>query len=373
MNGVSSEQKPAPAVTGEQKVSPGMEMRNRIRLLLAYLSQNLSGKEEALSLSLLSAVANEGVLFLGLPGKDKAMICRSVASAFSDFYENGRFNIGNGSYFEYFMTGSSGLEDICGPFDQTKKEYSGKGCLPTAKIAFLDDIWLSNPAVFNTLISIANEKKYRNGERFDNVPLIFLAAGSRGDDPYVAAERKQFEALRESFALHIPVNPIAGDDDFFKFVNSPNTFPPLVEEVKAALLSVEEVRRWQAKINNVVLSEEAKKVISTIRRKCYDYYISDNRWKKIIHVVKTCAFLNGRGQADLVDCSLIDYTIPNHSVEEILKQYAVDNKFDPQQHAQYKANIFARLKYYKILRASIEETKMKMEQKRELGGGEPLY
>ena len=341
----------------EQKASSGVGLRNRIKTILAYLSRNLSGKEEALSLSLLSAAARESVLLLGLPGKDKGLISRSIASAFSDFYENGKFNIGNGSYFEYFMNDASGIEEICGPFES-------KGYLPGAKIAFLDDIWLGNPAVLNTLISIINDKKYHHGDRFDDVPLIFLAAGSRGQDPYIAAESRKFEALRETFTLHIPVNPIAGDDDFFKFVEKADSGPQPDEEEKEALLGSEEVKRWQPEIEKVMLSEEAKDIISAIRRKCYDYYISDTRWKKIVHILKTCAFLNGRNAVDLVDCSLIDYAIPNHFVEEILKQYAVDNKFDSKQHAQYKANIFARLKYYKILRASIEDTKLKLEQKR---------
>lgn len=350
--------------SSEQKAASGIELRNRIKTLLAYLSQNLSGKEEALSLSLLSAVANEGILLLGMPGKDKAVVCRSIASVFSDFYENGKFDIGNGNYFEYFMNESSEPEDICGPFDRTKNEYSANGYLPTAKIAFIDDIWLGNPAVFNTLLSIINDKRYHNGERFDDVPLVFLAAGSRGADPYVAAESKKFEALRESFALHVPVNPATNDDDFFKFVENADVWIQPDAEQKAALLSSGEIKRWQPKINNIGLSQEAKEVISAIRRKSFDYYISDTRWKKIVRVLKTCAFLNGRGLVDLVDCSLIDYAIPNHFVEEILKQYAVDNKFDNRQHAQYKANIFARLKYYKILRASIEDTKLKLEQNR---------
>lgn len=41
------------------------------------------------------------------------------------------------------------------------------------------------------------------------------------------------------------------------------------------------------------------------------FYVSDRRWKKIINILKTSAFLNGRNSVDLMDCQLIEYCIWN--------------------------------------------------------------
>ena len=41
------------------------------------------------------------------------------------------------------------------------------------------------------------------------------------------------------------------------------------------------------------------------------YYISDRRWMKIVRLLKTSAFLNGRTEVDLMDCSLISHCIWN--------------------------------------------------------------
>ena len=322
--------------SGEQKTPSGVELHSRIRTILAYLNKNLCGKEEALRLTLLSAVAGESILLLGQPGRDKSLVSRCIASAFRDFYKDGVFSLG-GDYFEYFMNGT-----------ETGAE------LPEAKILFLDDIWSGSPAVLNKLMKIMNEEK------------MFVMAGSSEADPYKAAEEKKFEALRESFALHIAVKPITNDDDFFTFVSGSKSNPQPDEEQKAALLTFNEIENWQPLIDRVGLGEEAKNVISEIRRKCFDYYVSDSRWRKIIRVLKTCAFLNGRSEVDLMDCSLIDYAIPHRFVEEILKQHAVDCKLDGRQHVQYKMNIFARQKYYEILKASIDDTKLKLEHKDEL-------
>lgn len=300
----------------------------RIKTLLAYLNQNLSGKEEAVSLTLLSAIAGESILMLGPSGQDKIEIVHCIASAFRDFYGSGY------ECFEYFMNESSVPDNL---------RLSGK------TVAFLDDIWAGSPAVLNRLLEIVND------------PSVFVAAGSKEGDPYKAAESKRFEALRESFALHVSVNTASNDEDFFKFVTS-CTHPKPNEEQQAALLDRNEITGWRHKIDKVELGTDTKNLISEIRRKSIDYFVSDFRWRKIIRILKTCAFLNGRNKVDLIDCSLIDYAIPNHLVEEILKQKAIDSKLDSRQHTQYKENIFTRHKYYQILKASVDDKKLKLEQ-----------
>ena len=279
--------------SGEKKKLTGKEMRSRIETVLAFLNQNLRGKEEAINLSLLSAIATEKIVLFGQTTDDKKLIRSCIKSAFEDFYDN----------------------DYC--FDP-----------------------MADPI-------------------YDYVNFFGHLFHTENSDPYKAAENN------ETLVLNVEVKPIADDDDFFHFVNSPdfNTIPNPNKEQKAALLTYEEIQDWQPVIDRVGLSEEAKKVISEIRRKCFEYYVSDSRWKRIVHILKACAFLNGRSKVDLIDCLLIDYAIPNRFVEEILKRYAVDSKLDSKQHAQYKANLFTRQKYYEILKASIDDKKLEMEHK----------
>ena len=271
--------------SGEKKIFSGKEMRSRIETVLAFLNQNLRGREEAVNLSLLSAIATENIILSGRSNNDKELIHSCIQSAFKESY----------------------------------------------------------PATFQPC---------------PDIDYLFRMENSS----------EAYPENKEDLVLNVEVKPIANDDDFFHFVNSPsfNKIPDPNEEQKAALLTIEEVKNWQPLIDRVELSEEAKNVISEIRRKCFDYYVSDSRWKRIVHVLKTCAFLNGRSKVDLIDCLLIDYAIPNRFVEEILKQHAVNSKLDSRQHAQYKANIFTRHKYYEILKASIDDTKLKLEHKEEL-------
>ncbi|WP_233706068.1 AAA family ATPase [Helicobacter bilis] len=74
-------------------------------------------------------------------------------------------------------------EEIFGPIDiaELKKNRltrSTQGYLPTAHFAFLDEIWKSSPAILNTLLTIINEKIYRDGNTDIKVPLKGLVCAS---------------------------------------------------------------------------------------------------------------------------------------------------------------------------------------------------
>ncbi|MBO7126636.1 AAA family ATPase [bacterium] len=326
---------------------------NRIKTLLKYLNQNLYGKEEAVRLALLSAVAGESIFFLGLPGTAKSMISRRIASAFSDFYEDGKFNTEKGGYFEYLMNEFSTPDEICGPVDlsalnEKPSRYTRetKGYLPSAKVAFLDEIWKSGPAILNTLLPIVNERIFHNGSEIEKVPLVSLAAASNE----LPEKNRGLDALWDRFILRVQVNPVSNEEDFFKVVDEDSNKELIsTAELTAVLLSISDVKSWQAEIDKIELGSEAKNVITAIRKELVrrnndtnhkgdeTYYVSDRRWKRIVHLLKTSAFLNGRDSVDLMDCSLIEYCIWNTDkqqsetseiIEQILKQNGISLNLD---------------------------------------------
>jgi len=331
----------------------------RIKTILSYLNRNLYGKEEAVRLALLSAIANESIFFMGPPGTAKSMISRRIAAAFKDFYKDGKFTTEDGGYFEYLMNEFSTPDEICGPVDlsalnekPSRYERQTEGYLPSAKVAFLDEIWKSGPAILNTLLTIINEKKFHNGKKVEKVPLVSLASASNE----LPEKNRGLEALWDRFILRVFVNPVSNENKFFNVVDDPDNKKTKEEKeieqkesyskIEPYLLNFDDVKAWQDEINRVSLSDEAKAVITAIRQELTklnadekhkaedgeNYYVSDRRWKKIVHILKTSAFLNGRGAVDLMDCSLIEYAIWNtdkqHNevsgiVEKILKQNGI--------------------------------------------------
>lgn len=291
-------------------------VRKRIEKLLEFLNAGLYEKEEAIRLALLSAVAGESIFFLGPPGTAKSMISSRIHHAFKE----------GTKYFEYLMNEFSTPDEIFGSvklkgLDEGIYEKNTNGYLPEAHIAFLDEIWKSGPAILNTLLTIINEKKFRNGNKLEKVPLQILLAASNE----LPKEKAGLEALYDRFIIRTMVNPVSLENEksFFDLCESSGKELVIPESIKPNLLTIEEVQTWSEKIDGIILTDKIKDVVMEIRRELEvknqeknreekeKFYVSDRRWKKIIHLLKTSAFLCDRTEVDLMDMQLISYCIWN--------------------------------------------------------------
>jgi len=194
--------------------------------------------------------------------------------------------------------------------------------LPEADVAFIDEIWKASPAILNTLLTIINERKFHNGSKVMEVPLKALLAASNE----LPAKNRGLEALYDRFILRLPIGFIQNEDSFFDMVEGSSSEFELSDEIKKLQISNKDLESWKTQIDTVQLSEEARAVISAIRKELTAqneplseeekaagevFVIGDRRWKKIVRILKTSAFLNDRTEVDLMDCQLIEYCIWN--------------------------------------------------------------
>ena len=287
------------------------ELKLRIESLLQQLNERVFEKEHVVALSLLSAVAGESIFLLGPPGVAKSMVARRLKLAFRDAYA-----------FEYLMSRFSTPDEIFGPVSISKLKDADTyerivdGYLPSATIAFLDEIWKAGPAIQNALLTIINEKIYRNGQFSIRVPLKGLIAASNE----LPAQGQGLEALWDRFLLRCLVGGIEDMGEFDRMISSTDETEPVVDE--QLQITGEEYVRWEKEIAAIKIHYSIFEVIHALKDGIEQYnrqvqneggisaplYVSDRRWKKMVKLLKTSAFLNGSDTIRLSDCTLLSYT-----------------------------------------------------------------
>ena len=277
-------------------------IRKRIEELLQAINKGIYEKETELSLSLLAALAGESVILLGPPGVAKSMVARRLKLAFD-----------GASSFEYLMSRFSTPDEIFGPVsisklkDSDKYERNTEGYLPTADVVFLDEIWKAGPAIQNTLLTVINEKLFRNGDTEVHLPLKLLLAASNE----LPTQGEGLEALWDRFIIRIECGNIK-DVSRFNAMLLDNTVDDDIEVKDGLQITDEEYINWDKAINMLAVSEEVLRVINVIRKSLgsvtiaqtderHNVYVSDRRWKKIVRLLRTSAFVHDRNEVTADD------------------------------------------------------------------------
>lgn len=291
-----------------------MKIKERIQLLLEDMNRGVYEKETEIGLSLLAALAGESILLLGPPGVAKSMVARRLKRAFV-----------NAKAFEYLMSRFSTPDEIFGPVSISRLKSSDKyersidGYLPTADVVFLDEIWKAGPAIQNTLLTVINEKLFRNGDMELKLPLKLLVAASNE----LPTQDEGLEALWDRFLIRVVSTCVKQEESFRQMLLDDSDEE---ETTSRWQISNEEYNEWQKKIKQITISPEVLSCITTIRKNLEKVeiegsevhrtiYVSDRRWKNIVRLLKTSAFIHNREEVDMIDMLPIYHCLWNEPDE----------------------------------------------------------
>ena len=179
-------------------------VRKRINRFREALGRFLVHKQEVIDLMVVAAVAQEPLLLVGPPGTAKSDLVLKFKDA---------LGIDEGDYFEYMLTRFTEPSEIIGAIDirelrEGRYVRRKEGKLPTATLVFLDEIFKSNSAILNILLTIINEKKFYQEGRPEAVPLRVLFAATNE-----VPEQGELAALKDRFVLKVQSRPV--QDEFF--------------------------------------------------------------------------------------------------------------------------------------------------------------
>ena len=278
--------------------------------LVAFLEDGLLERDAASRLVLLAAVAGEHVLLVGPPGTAKSELARRLQAlvgltddAPGSVGENGAPSAGGG-YFERLLTRFSTPEELFGPLslkalEEDRYERLVQGYLPTAQVAFLDEVFKANSAILNALLSLLNERVFDNGVQRLNVPLVTVV-GASNEVPSDEA----LLAFHDRFLLRVPVEPVG--DQAFAHLLAPA--PGRMAEPEHRLSPA-----WRhglaAAAQALALSESALVSLRHLRGELQarSIRVSDRRWRQFGALLRLAAAAEGRPTVEAVDLWLAAY------------------------------------------------------------------
>ena len=275
---------------------------DQVKASIEFVSRDLVEREEESRLVVLAMLAQEHLLLLGPPGTGKSMVARRLGDLVSD----------GGGFFQRLLTKFTTPEELFGPLslralenDEYKRVTDG--FLPSASVAFLDEIFKANSAILNTLLTILNERKFDNGGTREDCP-VRCVIGASNELP----EDEELDALYDRFLLRKEVKAVS-DEGLFQLL----TVIPSADIVGMSAKSHDAIDNFSFDEASAALSGAADTVtipdhiaslirnMRTFMNDELDVEVSDRRLVQSARLLRLSAATHGRKYVDPIDCLLL--------------------------------------------------------------------
>jgi len=282
-------------------------VRPKLAPAIAALQDGLVERDTEARLLLLAALAGEHILFLGPPGTAKSELGRRLA------------RLTDGAFFERLLTRFTVPEELFGPLSMAaleNDEYLRKteGYLPTAAVAFVDEVFKASSAILNALLTLLNERLFDNGATRLPVPLLTLV-GASNELP----ESEELDALYDRFLIRRQVGQVseAGLEALLRGRGGsaggggggdPPAPPPSI------LLTSADCAAVQAAAADVALPDGVLALLADLRSHLQagcepPVYVSDRRLVKAAALLRVAAAADGRAAVALTDALLLQHVL----------------------------------------------------------------
>ena len=284
---------------------------SRLGQLARALQDRFLGKDEIIRLLLVAAVAGEHAVLIGPPGTAKSALIRTFS------------RLTQARYFEYLLTRFTEPNEIFGPVDiaafrEGRYERRSEGMLPEAEIVFLDEVFKSNSAILNALLTLLNERRFASGARVVRCPLL-CAFGASNEVP----SDETLTAIYDRFLLRIRSDNL----DAYHFQDLLQrglqhevlqaTDAPLAPLVGARELAELQRGLLQRTRYTEEFFSQYKGIVFQIRAE--GVTVSDRRVVKLLKLFAASAYLDGRAEPDTSDLFVLKHIWNSEDQAQILE------------------------------------------------------
>lgn len=280
-------------------LTPVLPVLNRFQAMEREICGHLLGHDEAVRIACIALLARQHLVLLGPPGTGKSYLMELLAERIAPTSGGGL------STFTYLMTRQTKPDELFGPpsvqgMKQDQYRRITTRMLPEAELAFLDEIFKSNSAILNSLLTLMNERKFDNGGVRHTVPLISLF-GASNEMP----QGEDLSALWDRFLLRSIMDYVDAPT-FRKVIRLPSNRPaPSVTIQHIDLIALQQAAASLPIPDSLLDAFDQLRTDLTNR----GIIASDRRWRQLLSLLRANALLEGRGVVEEDDLIILKDTL----------------------------------------------------------------
>lgn len=273
--------------------------RERLLALGDELRGRFVRRDEVIDGVLTAAVAGMNAVQLGAPGTAKTALSSAFAKG---------LGVSEEEHFALLLTRFTSPEEVFGPVSFSglkadRYERLTNGYLPSARTAFLDEVFKASPAILNSLLTALNERRFRNGAGWAEMPLSFVLAASN-EYP----EGSHLQALWDRFQVRFWLEYVQGAD-------RTAIRKARGEEGMPVVASLDDLAEARAGARAVAVPDSMDAVFAGLFsavEKATETPISDRKIRQCERLAQASAWLRGSTEVEPCDLAVLEHVLWEH-------------------------------------------------------------
>ena len=282
-------------------------------------------REEQIELMGLSLISGIDPLFLGDPGVGKTWMIELLLSVLE--------GAGEEDFFNTLVFKETPADDLLGmrslpAMKAGRIERMMDGYLPTAVVAYLDEIFKASPTLVNALLDIMANRKLKVGNKVHKLAQLLAIYGSSNELP----DREDMAPFRDRWAITNFVQPVRTPEGRKAVMRIQDEFQAQARNIDltdAPRLLLSDVETIRGEVRGIELPDAVIESLATAQERWGQkgFAPSQRRIGQMLMAIKGRAWARGDGQAstdDLIVAAHMAWNHPDHAKDarEVVMEFA---------------------------------------------------